>query len=42
MSAPAKHSFEQYSQVQFIGYAISTVPKVHVENGTRPGINKYS
>ena len=41
MSAPAKHSFEQYSQVQFIGYAISTVPKVHVENGTRPGINKY-
>ena len=34
-------SFKPYAQVQFIGYAISTVPKLYVENPAQPGINKY-
>ena len=39
-NTPGK-SVTPYSHVQFIGYAISTVPKLYVENPNQPGINKY-
>ena len=34
-------SVSPHTHVQFIGYAISTVPKLYVENPIQPGVNKY-